>query len=321
MLQSLLSRLHRSRHSAADAAFAALGGSDWNAPARHACCRFIAQLGLRDATTASLAGRPVVYLSTYDNIRFAGPAEAPHWNCTTARIAELRRCVVRLPETDAIEFTDAHLALLSNLIVRYVTEFSAYPYQAMRTAGLAPGDTFVDIGAFRGYVALKAALAVGNAGRVLAFEPMAENFTFLRAHQELNKLDNLTCVQSVVSNEDAAELPFFAEQNQRNALVQDHLTGDQTQLKVKNTSATALASMAAEAASGRVMCSVTTNGTELQLAKALIDQMAGSRVTTLALTLPIIYTQAKVESFLASLSAYTPAAQMSFPWLKIRVDF
>ena len=59
-----------------------------------------------------------------------------------------------------------------------MTEFSAYPYQAFRTYNLLPGDIFFDVGAFRGYVTLKAAQKIGENGFVYAVEPINENIDF-----------------------------------------------------------------------------------------------------------------------------------------------
>lgn len=54
-----------------------------------------------------------------------------------------------------------------------------------------PGDCFWDIGAHKGFVALAAARMVGVTGRVVAFEPAAENLVFLRRHLQWNRAGNV----------------------------------------------------------------------------------------------------------------------------------
>lgn len=56
---------------------------------------------------------------------------------------------------------------------------------------LAPGDTFIDIGAHVGYFSMLAAALVGPAGRVWAFEPEPTNFAHLLHHASLNGATHL----------------------------------------------------------------------------------------------------------------------------------
>jgi FkbM family methyltransferase len=56
---------------------------------------------------------------------------------------------------------------------------------------LRPGDTFVDVGANIGMVALHARSRVGFAGQVHCFEPNPECLALLREHVELNALNNI----------------------------------------------------------------------------------------------------------------------------------
>src|SRR5206468_1237642 len=52
-------------------------------------------------------------------------------------------------------------------------------------AYLKPGDIVVDVGANIGETALTESLAVGNSGRVIAFEPHPRTFGFLKENLEL----------------------------------------------------------------------------------------------------------------------------------------
>lgn len=64
-----------------------------------------------------------------------------------------------------------------------------------------PGMTVYDIGANAGFYTLAFSRLVGPQGRVIAFEPLAENVASLRRHILLNGLSNVTVIQAAVSGE------------------------------------------------------------------------------------------------------------------------
>ena len=63
---------------------------------------------------------------------------------------------------------------------------------------LAPGDTFIDIGAHVGYFSMLASGLVGEQGRVYSFEPEPRNYSHLLEHIELNSAGNVTPVHMAV---------------------------------------------------------------------------------------------------------------------------
>jgi FkbM family methyltransferase len=64
------------------------------------------------------------------------------------------------------------------------------PFETKLVLGaLAEGCVFVDVGANIGYFSVIAAEAVGDAGKVFAFEPEPENFALLQANLSLNDLE------------------------------------------------------------------------------------------------------------------------------------
>lgn len=65
---------------------------------------------------------------------------------------------------------------------------------------LRPGMTVVDAGAYIGYFTVTAAHAVGDTGRVYAFEPNSAARDYLRRNVELNRLQNVVMVPKAVSN-------------------------------------------------------------------------------------------------------------------------
>ena len=60
------------------------------------------------------------------------------------------------------------------------------------------GDTVIDVGANIGYYTLMFASLVGPTGKVIAFEPIMENFDLLSKNIELNKLNNIELHQKAV---------------------------------------------------------------------------------------------------------------------------
>jgi FkbM family methyltransferase len=76
-------------------------------------------------------------------------------------------------------------------------------------ASLSPGDIVFDLGANVGLYSLLAAVRVGCAGQVIAFEPLARNLRYLRAHLQLNSAHNVRVVGKAVS--DRTGSGFFRE--------------------------------------------------------------------------------------------------------------
>lgn len=62
------------------------------------------------------------------------------------------------------------------------------------------GMNCIDIGAHVGYFTLLMAELVGDSGRILAFEPAAENYNFLVENIKLNNFKNITAIQKAVSD-------------------------------------------------------------------------------------------------------------------------
>lgn len=71
-------------------------------------------------------------------------------------------------------------------------------------AFLRSGDCFLDVGANIGLYALVAARIIGRSGQVHAFEPCSQTFERLLANVHLNRLENTTCHQLALSNENAS---------------------------------------------------------------------------------------------------------------------
>jgi len=69
-------------------------------------------------------------------------------------------------------------------------------------SNLKKGDIVCDIGAHIGYHTLVMSKAVGNRGKVYAFEPDTENFNTLNLNLILNNITNVISIQKAVSNKE-----------------------------------------------------------------------------------------------------------------------
>jgi len=66
---------------------------------------------------------------------------------------------------------------------------------------IKPGDTVLDVGANIGFHSIYFSTLVGAVGRVIAVEPIKQNFKALQHNVLLNKLDNIILVEKALANE------------------------------------------------------------------------------------------------------------------------
>ncbi|GGL29658.1 hypothetical protein GCM10012283_10040 [Phycicoccus endophyticus] len=221
---------------------------------------------------------------------------------------------------DLTGFTDAHYALLDNIVNRYVAEFCAYPCQSLRTMNLRPGDVFLDIGAFRGYVAVMAAQRVVDHGGVYAIEPIDEN-GFVEHHRDINRLTNLTALKAAVTADGGVEaIDFFRTDNQGNAAVKDHLRGDAHTTQVANMGAEALLRQVVDEMSEarRISCSLTTNGTEVTVAEAMIDALEPiGGIDYVEIAIPVIFTETEARAFASRVAPRGWHRTLRRPWMRL----
>lgn len=74
------------------------------------------------------------------------------------------------------------------------------PKQRVFARYIRPGMVIYDVGAHVGFYTLLASALTGPAGRVIAFEPLPNNVTFLRQHIDLNSLSNVSVVEMGVAD-------------------------------------------------------------------------------------------------------------------------
>jgi FkbM family methyltransferase len=73
---------------------------------------------------------------------------------------------------------------------------------------LQSGDTFIDVGANIGYFALMAASIVGPRGRVIAFEPNADNYEMLRESTRANDFESILTIHPAAVSDMVGMLSF-----------------------------------------------------------------------------------------------------------------
>jgi len=96
---------------------------------------------------------------------------------------------------------------------------------------IQPGQTFVNVGANIGYFTLILARLVGVTGHGYAFEPEPDNFKLLAENVKLNGYENITIINSAVSNATGTLTLYLNDKQNRG----DHRIWDNTGARVKTT--------------------------------------------------------------------------------------
>ena len=78
---------------------------------------------------------------------------------------------------------------------------------------IRPGMTIVDIGANIGLYTLISGKRVGSSGKVFAFEPVQENFSFLQKNISANHLDNVIPLEMALAEEIGERIIYIAKDN------------------------------------------------------------------------------------------------------------
>lgn len=78
---------------------------------------------------------------------------------------------------------------------------------------LSPGDCVIDVGANIGYYSVLAAAAIGDEGRVFAFEPEPANFALLENNIALNSIKTATAINAGLAAKNTASTLFLSETN------------------------------------------------------------------------------------------------------------
>jgi FkbM family methyltransferase len=102
----------------------------------------------------------------------------------------------------------------SDVIQRYLYLFGVWePHLTAFVSGrLAPGDTFVDVGANIGYYSVFASRLVGPSGRVVAVEPSPAFHQALTRNMQANGCANVRAIQAAVSDT-CERMTFYLERS------------------------------------------------------------------------------------------------------------
>jgi len=95
------------------------------------------------------------------------------------------------------------LQVASDIVIRYVEgglKYGGPKKQSWYTA--KPGDKVSEMGAYQGFCSIKLAQQVGTKGKVIAIEPMEDNYRLLSKNKKQNNLNQLITVNRAVWDED-----------------------------------------------------------------------------------------------------------------------
>jgi FkbM family methyltransferase len=95
---------------------------------------------------------------------------------------------------------------------------------------LAPGSTFVDVGANIGTYTILASSVVGPSGKVVAIEPHPFIFGYLQRNITVNRLQNVFAVEVAVGAEPQTALMQYSEKNPGETHVTSQIHGKATQV-------------------------------------------------------------------------------------------
>lgn len=84
---------------------------------------------------------------------------------------------------------------------------------------LNQGDAYFDIGANKGEFAIHAALAIGEKGKVVAFEPEPENCKWIRKSIDKSKMHNIVLEEVAIGEDDGSLNLFIGEKSGWHSLV------------------------------------------------------------------------------------------------------
>lgn len=285
-----------------------------------ALVEYISLLKIKDYTTHEEQGLSYPMIIT-ENLTFLGPPDIEGTGFTNNQIRSYRESLESAGKITS-DVSDKHVGLLYNLVTRYLTELSAFPYIPLRTKDLNESSNalFLDIGAYRGYLSLKAAEILKDRGRVICIEPIEENFKIIEIQKKINELDNLLILKKALSLNPESHIDFYRKHNQINSEIPIHLEAtDAQKIQVGNISVNELTETILQHNPKLVVMSITTNGTEIELCKKLLLLISEkSSDIKLTMVIPILYTEKEFEKHRPFFDKLNCKIIMEFPWCTIK---
>ena len=154
---------------------------------------------------------------------------------------------------------------------RFIDHYSKQSYEEF-TSDLVNNyakniDLFIDVGAHYGYFSL----LVGQSNpdcKIIAFEPVPENFEILKRNLELNHLTNAEAINQAVSNKHAREIFNISTASDNCSFIQHPATPILRQIEVQSVS---LSEVLIKNKNTRILIKIDTDGHELQVLEGLED--------------------------------------------------
>jgi FkbM family methyltransferase len=286
----------------------------WSFPPSNILSLAIKNINIKSVDYMEVDGCQTARVETYDGLSFLGPVKKEELLCGGFSLRRIKKLITKELNLDTL-VGDAQAALIHNLSLRYILEFSSYPYWAVRTSNLRAGDTFVDIGAFRGYVSIKASLKVGSEGKVIAIEPIEKNIKFIKEQKKINNLSQLEIIESVFSISETNEVDFYRTENQANSEVKEHINANAKKIVLSSTSITDLSNRIKDIGSTRVIISLTTNGTEVDLLIPLLKSLKEIKTPYVEIIIPIIYIKDEINNVIEKSRIDNISVTLRYPWL------
>jgi len=115
---------------------------------------------------------------------------------------------------------------------RAIGRYEVEKHKALETF-LKPGNTFVDVGANKGYFSLLAAKLIGTDGRVLAFEPEPTNCKWIIKSIKKNGYRNITLYDIALSDQNRQVELFLGEKSSWHTIVKGQKFRDRGVINVR----------------------------------------------------------------------------------------
>lgn len=117
------------------------------------------------------------------------------------------------------------------MFARVIGRYEVEKHKALN-AYLKPGGTFVDVGVNKGDFSLRAARIVGDAGKVMAFEPAPDNCEWIRRSIGLNDYSNITLHEMALSDADGTATLFISNTSGWHSLAEERKAASAAEIEV-----------------------------------------------------------------------------------------
>ena len=162
------------------------------------------------------------YVRLQDGLTFVGHSAHPGYRLYYHIFAGSRTRAKLTPETCGVAF---------DICMRYLgPSEQSEQLEAGKYYNLQPGQIVVEVGAYIGYYAMRAAELVQPDGHVIAVEAVPENIKLIKENLRINRLNNVTVVEAAAWKEKST-LTFHWEGHQAGSLL-PNIVRNKTKLTV-----------------------------------------------------------------------------------------